>query len=373
LLAAVALQSLAVARVAWADDERPVQVVVEIDRRAARSLNDRLTRRLIELELGELEVPPPVGEDETDASLPSRSLFVRVLGEGDDQLRVELWEHGVFHGARLVAVGEGTSAQLRARRIALTAATLGRRLRISRIREGRLAAERARLEAEAERAAQQLPPPSRVALGAHARAAVVGPRGFWLTGPGLEGQIRLAGGERLDLGVSWLTGTAPVLDGSPPLQWLELSAAPGYAFRLSERLDLVTGLEFAAAAVHVSRVVAVDDIAQQRDTWSSRAVGRVLFEWDAAPRAHLRFGPELGASLRRIPAVDRTGEAHRLGGLWLGASVGWELDPHVTRGARQDSSPTRVAAGSETALPSDLRRGSSLAPPQRRRDDSRAP
>ena len=289
---------------------------------------------------------------------------MRVLGEGEDQLRVELWEHGVYHGARLVAVGQGTSEQLRARRIALTAATLGRRLRITRLREIRLDAERARLEAEAELAAQRLPPASRVALGAHARGAAVGPRGFWLAGPGLEAQVRLAGGERLDLGLSWLTGAAPALDGSPPLQWLELSVAPSYVFGLSERLDLVSGLEVAAAAVHVSRVLAVDDVAHQHDTWSSRAVGRLLLEWDTSATGHLRFGPELGASLRHIPVVDGAGVPHRLGGFWLGASVGWEFDPNVTSRSAKTEPPTRAAVAPATGSPSDPRRGtaSALAP-----------
>jgi hypothetical protein len=357
---------------AFADEAAPVQIIVEIDRRAARSLNDRLTRRLIELELGDLEIPPPVSEADDEAAPPAtRSLFVRVLAEGDDQLRVEMWEQGIYHGARLVPVGEGTSAQLRARRIALTAATLGRSLRISRIRQARLAEERARLEAEAERVAQHTPPPSRVALSAHARGAVVGPQGFWLAGSGLEAQLRLATGERLDLGLSWLTGAAAPLDGAPPLQWMELSVAPGYAFELGDRVDLVTGLEVAAAAVHVSRVLAVDDTAQQQDTWSARAVGRLLFEWDAGSRAHLRAGPELGASLRRIPVVDRTGEAHRLGGFWAGVSFGWEFDPHLD--ATDDDEPAHVAAGSETSSPSAPPPEKARARPRPKRADSPAP
>ncbi len=350
-------------RPAQASEASP-QVVVEIDRRAARSLNDRLTRRLIELELGELEVPPPIAQDEGEVPPTGRSIFVRVVGEGDDALRVELWEHGVFHGARLVAVGEETSEQLRARRIALTAATLGRRLRITRLREARLAAERARLEAEAERALQEQPPPSRIALGAHLRGAVVGPAGFWLAGPGLEGQLRLATGERLDLGLSWLTGTAFQLADSPAIQWMELSLAPGYSFQLGERLDLVAGLELAAAAVHVSRVLAVDDIAQQRETWSSRAAGRLLFEWDAGRNGHLRFGPEIGASLRRIPVVDPAGDAQRLGGFWLGASIGWEFDPHATGRVSAGSERARVAAVPETTRPSAPPPGSGAARPR---------
>ena len=323
------LLPLLFARGARAELVHSPQIVVEIDRRAARSLNDRLTRRLIELELGDLEIPPPVDDEDIAPPELSHSIFVRVLGEGDDQLRVELWERGTYHGARLVPVEEGTSEQLRARRIALTAATLGRRLRITRIREARLAAERARLAAEEQRAAHLLPPPSRIAFGAQVHGAVVGPDGFWLVGPGLEGQLRLATGERLDLGLSWMTGTARVLDGSPAMQWLELSLSPGYAFQLSERLDLVAGLNLAAGTVHFSHVVAVDDSAQQQDTWSARGAGRVLFELDAGSLTHLRFGPEVGATLRRIPVVDRSGANERLGGFWLGASLGWEFDPHV--------------------------------------------
>ena len=338
----VGLLPLLFAREAGAEPATSSQVVVEIDRRAARSLNDRLTRRLIELELGDLEIPPAVDDENVSPPESSHTIFVRVLGEGDDQLRVELWERGIYHGARLVPVEAGTSEQLRARRIALTAATLGRRLRITRIREERLAAERVRLEAEEKRAAQLLAPPSRIAFGAHVRGAVVGPDGFWLVGPGLEGQLRRDTGERLDVGVSWMTGTAQVLAGSPAVQWLEVSLSPGYAFRLSERLDLVAALDVAAGTVHLSHVVAVDDSVQQQDTWSARGAGRVLFELDAGSLTHLRFGTEVGATLRRIPVVDWSGAKERLGGFWLGASLGWEFDPHVKgRDDPEQSAKTR--------------------------------
>lgn len=295
--------------------------MVEITPRAEQQLDARLTRRLIGLELGDVEVPARPGEKRPRNYA---TVYFRVLAMRADALRVELWERGEFHGARSVS-GEG-SRQLRARRIALGAAELVRRLRQKRLAEARrLAEEEARLARErAQREAWEQE--QTVALGSELVAAAVGPGDLWLVGPGLSGDLRFAGGARLDLGVRYLAGAAPHVDDSAAT-WFELAIAPGYQLRITPAFDLVLGAQVAASAVHLSRAARLDDVDGQHDTWSARAGGFVA----ASPRlgngARLSVGPEAGVVLRPVRVDTASGARHELGGLWLGVRLGLALDP----------------------------------------------
>jgi hypothetical protein len=296
-------------------------VVVEVTARAEQQVDPRVTRRLIVLELRDLEVPPSPTE------APPRSyqtMFFRVLVSHADTLRIELWDRGEFHGARKIS-GGGTR-QLRARRIALGAAELVRRLRQKRIAEARqLAEEKERLAREqAERDAWEHKPT--LALASSVSGALVGPGDLWLVGPGLAGQLRLARGARLELGARWLSGGAPGA-GDSPATWLELALAPSYALRVTPSFDIDLGMQAAVAAVHLPRTSAIDDVADEHDTWSARAGVVALAEPRLAPWARLAVGPELGVLLRRIPVRDDGGEDQQLGGVWLGASLALVLDP----------------------------------------------
>jgi hypothetical protein len=297
------------------------RVVVEITPRAEQQIDPRLTRRLIALELGDIEVPPQPNEPHPRTYA---TVFFRVLVVSADSLRVELWERGEFYGARSVS-GEG-SRQIRARRLALGAAELVHRLRQRRLAEARhLAEEQRRLEREAaEREAWEQKPT--IALGTGAVVAFIGPGDAWLAGPELAGELRLARGPRLDLGLRWLWGGAGEVNDSG-VSWLEILLAPSYVLRVRPALDLSLGVQAGAAAVHLSRATAVDDVAGEHDTWSARAALFVHAEPRLASWARLIAGPELGAVLRAIPARDEAGEQQRLGGLWIGASVGLALDP----------------------------------------------
>ncbi|HYP90384.1 MAG TPA: hypothetical protein VEQ59_19565, partial [Polyangiaceae bacterium] len=97
----------------------PASVVVEIDLGAERLVDARSARRLVPLELADVALPT------TSRGTPV--LFFRVLGRDAGTLRLELWERGEFHGARTLS-GAGENPQLVARRVALAAAELGRRL-----------------------------------------------------------------------------------------------------------------------------------------------------------------------------------------------------------------------------------------------------
>jgi hypothetical protein len=299
------------------------RVVVEITQRAEQQIDPALTRRLIALELGDIEMPPKPGAPWASYT----TVFFRVFVVGADVLRIELWDKGEFHGARRVS-GEG-SRQLRARRIALGAGELARRLRQNRIAEARhLAEEQQRIAREqAEREAWEYKPT--LALAAGATAAAVGPSDLWLAGPGLSGQLRLARGARIDLGVRVLAGSAPDVDDSS-VTWLEMSLAPSYALRVSPSFDVTVGVLAAAAAVRAPGATAVDGVEGEHETWSARAALFAYGEPRLAPWARLSIGPEIGAVLRRIPLEDAAGASHRLGGLWLGATVALVLDPQAS-------------------------------------------
>ena len=242
------------------------RVVVEIDTRAEKAVKARLTRRLIALEIREVEVPPAPGEE---APGRDRSLFVRVVGAEDGRLRVELWEHGVFHGARHLSTSTESSQRLRSRRIALAAAELARRLRRQRLAE---AFRRAQDYARDDKAKIQTgapPPVARVALRAATHAAAVGPGNLYLAGPELAGVIRSRSGASLQLSMGWLFGTAPPLAGSTGVRWLEVAVTPSYTAALGRGVELDVGAAAAAAALNFSGAAAVDDIPGQPATWSA--------------------------------------------------------------------------------------------------------
>ncbi len=296
--------------------------MVEIDEKAQPLIDPHLTRRLVQLELTDVEVPPAVAGE--GAHRVPATLFFRVLVTKRGTVRVELWDHGEFAGARSVSAKRG-SAPIRSRRIALAAAELARRLRQRRLYDAKQRQE-AKKRADDERKAAAAARAPRIALTAGALGAMVGSGDAWLAGPELSGQLRIRGA-RLSVGAAWLSGALPLGAGTPGARWLELSLSPSYAARLGRSLDLDAGLTAAAAAVHVTGATQLDGIDNEHDTWSARAVGHVYLQPHLSRALALSFGPELGAMLRRVPMVDARGQKHRLGGLWLGVGLGVVLDP----------------------------------------------
>ena len=295
-------------------------MAIELGSKAERLVDPRLTRRLIQLELSDVEVPPEVSGI---AARQPPALFYRVLATRPEEIRVELWERGDFHGARRVSLSSGTS-QLHARRIALAAAELARRLRGKRVAEAqRLNSPRPNGDDWDDGAASGHP---RAGIGAALRAAGLGPTDLWLLGPELAGRLRLGEAVRFELAGAWLQGQAPALSGSPTTTWMELSLAPGYAAQLARRLNLVTSLRAAAAIVRLNDVLAVDDIEREKETWSARVAVELRLEARLSRTLSIHFAPEAGVALRRIPVLGREGDFERLGGLWLGGSVGVSFD-----------------------------------------------
>jgi len=296
------------------------RVAIELGSKAERLVDPRLTRRLIQLELSDVEMPPTLTGI---AAHQPPALFYRVLSTRPEEIRVELWERGEFHGARSVSLSSGT-AQLHARRIALAAAELARRLRGQRIADAkRLARPKTNGENGGDGAhAGRLRPGIAAAL----RGAAVGPSQLWLLGPELAARLRLGESARLELGANWMHGRASALAGAPGTSSIELSLAPGYGFSLGRGVSAVSSLRFAAAAVHLNDVRAVDGIAGQHDTWSARAALELRVESRLTRAISVYAAPDIGVVLRRIPVQGKDGAVERLGGLWLGGALGVSFD-----------------------------------------------
>lgn len=296
-------------------------MVVEVDQVAEGLIDARIARRLIALELADVDMPVDLERRE---SRRRPTLFYRVFISRAGMIRVELWERGEYHGARSLSPTYGSS-QLRSRRVALAAAELARVLRQKRLAAAKLAA-RPRPGDDAGSCGTGTPP-YRIELAARATGALVGPERAWLAGPALGAALRVGRSARLELAISALAGRDAALAERTGLRWLELSLTPSWEVPLGGRASLGLGATAAASAVHASRVAAVDGIAGQRDTWSARAAARPELVVGLSRALGLSVAPELGAALRPVPLTSDAGERAMMGGLWLGLSLGVRLDP----------------------------------------------
>jgi hypothetical protein len=292
-------------------------VAVEIDDSAETLLDPRATRRLIALELADVNVPR-LGSAKHQRS----SLFFRVVQVGQD-LRVELWERGEFLGARVVS-GTRAAGQLGARRVALAAAELARRLQKKRQlqAERERAEELTRLRARESEARRTLDGP--LALRPSFEAVSVGDMSAALFGPRLLGQWTFAKRARVDAGLAWLAGEAP---DAAKAEWLELSVVPSVRLPLGSALDLDLGVDLAAAWVRFGHVQGVDAIRDQSETWSARAAGAVRLEPRLNRSLRLSLGAEAGLLLREVPFESLAGGTDRVRGAWLSLDLGVVFTP----------------------------------------------
>jgi hypothetical protein len=290
--------------------------VIEIDPRV--EVDARTARRLVQLELSDVEVPKRL-ED------PDVALFVRVLSAGEGKIRVELWERGESHGARLVTNSRGGS-QLIARRVALAAAELARGLRQKRraLERQRLLDEQNKLAAERAERERTLDGP--VAIRPSAAGVLVGLGDLALLGPNMTWQIHVAGATRLDLGTTALFGTVQGTGAS--VEALEISFGPAHRIPVpSLGLDLDLSAFARAGVLAFADVAGVDGIEGQRQSWWARAGAAGAVELRLSRHTRLSLGFSLGAVLRRVPVMLDDSREIRLGGLFLGSELGVVFTP----------------------------------------------
>jgi hypothetical protein len=291
----------------------PPSVVVEIDAAAERIVDARSARRLVSLELSDVSLPP-------NAQRGAPVLFFRVLGRPDGSLRVELWERGEYHGARALS-GAGENTQLLARRVALAAAELGRRL--ARKREAQLARdERLRRAREAWRRAE-LERTQDGPLAVRPELAVALASGLAALGERLTGELTLRGPLRLDVGGELWTGWLP---GSAHSALQGVSLAPAYRFVLARSLDLDVSAQLAALLVQVPSATALDGISNQNSSWTARATGAARLELRLTRQLRAGVGLEAGGLLRRVGYTFQNRDAD-FEGVWWGGSLSVVFTP----------------------------------------------
>jgi hypothetical protein len=290
-------------------------VVVEIDPAAERLVDPRSARRLVPLELSDVAVPVSA------SSRGAPVLFFRVLGRPDGSLRIELWERGEYHGARLLG-GAGENPQLVARRVALAAAELGRRL--ARKREAALQRDE-RLRKAREARAQLLRERTQdgpVALRSELSLGAV-PGKLLLFGQRLNGELSLAPPLRLDVGAEiWAGSLQPSLGAE--LQGVSLG--PAYRVLLTRSLDVDLGVSAAALLVQAPSARSFDAIAGQSSSWTARVAATARFELRLSRQVRAFVGAEAGSLLRSVP-YESDGGAERLRGMWWSAGLGVVVTP----------------------------------------------
>lgn len=312
LLCLALLLAVSFGKTAWAASP---SVIVEIDAAAERLVDPRSARRLVPLELSDVAVP---------ASTSARGapvLFFRVLGRPDGSLRIELWERGEYHGARQLG-GAGENPQLVARRVALAAAELGRRL--GRKREAALQRdERLRKSREARaKLLRERTQDGPVALRSELGLGAV-PGKLLLFGQRLNGELSLVGPLRLDVGAEvWAGSLQPSLGAE--LQGVSLG--PAYRVILTRSLDLDLGLQAAALMVQAPAARSFDAIAAQSSSWTARAAATGRLELRLGRQVRALLGAEAGALLRSVPYTSDAG-AERLNGMWWSAGLGVVVTP----------------------------------------------
>lgn len=295
--------------------------MVEIDAAAERLVDPRSARRLVPLELSDVALPANGVPLANGAARGAPVLFFRVLGRADGSLRIELWERGEYHGARVLN-GAGENPQLVARRVALAAAELARRL--ARKREATLARDE-RLKKAREARAQELRERtqdgplalrSELALGAT-------PGKLLLFGQRLSGELTLRGPLRLDVGGELWTGS---LEPSLGVELGGLSLGPAYRIALTRSLDLDLGLHAAALLIGVPKARALDAVAEQDSSWTARLTLAPRFEVRLSRQVRALFGAEAGGLLRTV-SYQSNETTQRLRGVWWGASLGLVVTP----------------------------------------------
>ncbi len=290
---------------------------VEIDPRVEGTLDARALRRLIKLELGDLDVPPRSGRSVT-------SLFVRVLSSTSAEVRVELWELGELHGERLVLGGRG-SPQLIARRVALAVAELARSLRNRRKAEARAEARAQRQRRRDALAAYRRTREGPLALRSSLEAGLVGPLELGLAGPNVYAQASLHGPFRFDFGASFLSGA--LLDAGTLAQSFEVGAGPARRMILTPSLDLDVGVRARAGALLLGGVPSVDAVPGQREALWARAELVARLEPRLTRSLRLSVGLLSGLVLRRVAVETSAGDRLRLGGLVSGLEAGLVFTP----------------------------------------------
>ncbi len=299
----------------------PDKAVIEFDSGAENLLDARATRRLVALELGDVVVPPAPEREET-------ALFYRVLADSQGRVRIELWERGELHGVRVVSAADG-GRSLGARRVALAAAELARRLRAHRLRARVLAARTQAQAAERERVRRERTLDGPVALRSSLGGELFASEGDFLFGPALALELSAPPLGRVDFGLGMRGGELSFT--GRPVELFELELGVARRFALSGALDLDLGLAARAGLVTLGGARELDGMAGETQSWWARAVGALRIEPRLTRELRAEFGLLGGPVLRSVPLVTTSGQDERWGGWFFGVELGLVVTPSAGR------------------------------------------
>ncbi len=295
--------------------------MLEFDAGAEAELDVRLTRRLLDLELGDVVVPPAPEQTET-------VLFFRVLGDDGGRIRIELWERGEQNGVRVVSAIEG-GRNLGARRVALAAAELARRLRTKRLRTQAAVVRLRQQRADAERRERQRTLDGAVALAAGFSGEYFPGENTYLVGPALALELSTPPFGRLDFGLGLRGGELGATARGLETLEFELDFARRMPLTKGWDLELAAGLR--AGLLSLSGVSEVDAMPGESQSWWSRALAAGRLQPRLSRDVRVNLGLELGTVLREVPLRDESGERARVTGVFVGAELGLVLTPPAKR------------------------------------------
>lgn len=297
-----------------------VGVTVEVTDAAEALLDSRLARRLITLELADVELPSvsrqvPTRVSAAGAVRNAEVVFVRLLADAD-VLTVELWASGLLAGERRIRASG--AEELQARRVALACAELARRVREARLSE-RQRVLREHLFPSPTSAVPSYSVAASVGAGASTRAVWLPSVDVALVGPSAGVWIRSQQGLGLELNAAYYHSTST--DGIR--FWTELGLRPSWSVQ-SDAWGLAVGAQSALALLDVGSRASVRGAPESQQTWSARVALDARVTYRLAPKASLTFGPDLGLQLRDVELLPREGAPTHVRGLWLGIGLGAE-------------------------------------------------
>lgn len=280
----------------------------------------------VALELREVEIP---GDPRRSGDSPGDvSLHIR-LETSSDSIVVSLWDRGDLAGRRRVS--NGGHPRVMARRVGLAVGELARELSS---RRSHLLQARQRdtfLAQEQEKEFRRLKRLHDLGLRTDFQGLMF-ESGAYLLGPSVGIEFNDHFPLRFGAGLSWMAGAVPVLSDSslartnPSWSAYDLWLRMDHAWGLREPAWVTAGVDVAVTAVHAGGGTEVDQIAQQRDTYTARLGGRVGYAYSFTESVRVRAEISGGSLLRSIP-MQLGRERLDLGGAYLGLHFGVTLAP----------------------------------------------
>ncbi|MEP7125161.1 MAG: hypothetical protein ABJE95_29795 [Byssovorax sp.] len=298
-----------VAASASAPASRIVEVRIALSSEVLKKISEPRLRRLLEIELEDSAVLAPGAA----GPLGDHVAYIWVDRPTPNRIAIEVRVGDRAVGRREIAAA-GLSGDVAARLVAIAASEMVRdQMEPVRAAPRKPPAPRRPTEAEIELASRGQPG---IQLLAAADIAFAPKDAAVLAGPSLGVGFRYYGVSET-LFARWLTG--PSRAGS--LRWLEIGLAADYRLWLSPSFRLAFGAEAAFASAHLGDATVPYGAPGERDTWSTRAGGRIGAELHLGGPIWLNLTATPGAILRPVHHEAPTGKG-TFEGLWVGAGLG---------------------------------------------------